>query len=180
MLNIFLQILLLLLFGFLFIFFAMEFYNILFRGYAPFIVTRKKVIAKILSELDIREGAKIYELGCGQAGFLRALRKKFPRSELIGVEYQLLPYLIGGMQSALTNSKIKFKKKNIFKLNLRDADLIYCYLNPKTMARLEGKFKAECRPGTEVISYQFPLPNKQPEKVVIGPSEKDKVYFYKI
>ena len=179
MLSIFSQIVFLLLFIFFFIFFILQFYNMIFRGYAPFISTRGKILDKILSELKIKEDATVYELGCGQAGFLRALRKKYPKAQLIGVEYQLLPYIIGKTQSGLSNSKIKFIKKDIFKVNLKQADLIYCYLNPGTMAKLENKFKDEAKSGAQIISYQFPLPNTQTNNT-ISIDKHNKIYFYKI
>jgi len=179
MLSIFLQITSLLLFTFFFIFFVMQFYNMFFRGYAPFIFTRKRIIDKIIEEVKINNQATVYELGAGQAGFLRTFRKKYPQAKLIGIEFQLLPFLVGNIQSALTNCKIKFKKENFLKTDLSRADLIYCYLNPESMAKLKNKFKTECRPGTQIISYQFTLPGIEPiNKIKID--NNNRIFFYKL
>jgi len=156
-----------------------QFFNILFRGFAPFISSRPEVIQKILSELKIKEEAIVYELGCGKAGFLRAMEEKYPRTKLIGIEYNLLPYLIAQIQINLHKSKIKIWRKNLFRVNLAKADLIYCYLNQKMMKKLEIKFKEECQSGTKVISYAFTLPTLTPEKV-IELENKSKIYFYTI
>ena len=71
------------------------------------------------------------------------------------------------------------QKKNLFKVNLADADVIYCYLNIEMMKKLENKFKKECKNETKIISYAFALPSLQPEKVIKMESGK-KIYFYKI
>ena len=157
-----------------------QFFNIIFRGFAPFISTKGRVILKILGEIDYnRDKAKVYELGCGKAGFLRALEKKKPNWEYIGVEGSILPWLIAKIQTSLNHSKIKVLEKNLFHVNLADADLIYCYLNVEMMKKLEKKFKKECKSGAKIISYVFTMPNLQPEKVV-ELEDKSKIYFYTI
>lgn len=89
----------------------MQFFNILFRGFAPYVSTRSEVISKIVNELDVAEGATVYELGCGKAGFLKAIEEKFPKTKLIGVEYSFWPYFVAKLQLLMSESKIKIVKK---------------------------------------------------------------------
>ena len=163
-----------------FVFFTTQAYNIIFRGYAPFIATKKKVIKRIVEELDLPDGSVVYELGSGRAGFLRALRKSNPNIRLVGIEYSFLPFFIGQMQNAIMRSGIELKKKNMTNVNLQNADVIYCYLNTRSMKKLEPKFNKECRPGTRIVSYQFPLPNMTSEKILTWENKPDKVYIYTI
>ncbi len=161
---------------------AVNFSYIVFSGYAPFFATSGKILDRIVGELDIKDGATIYELGCGRAGFLRRVEKKFPRmSKLMGVEYFFIPFIIAGIQLALQKSKIKILKKNLFNVNLKEADVIYCFLNKQAMKKLKEKFLKECKRGAQIISYQFSLPDMAPGKVIdINENNRDKVYFYKI
>ena len=69
---------------FWFFFFIAQAYNIVFKGYAPFISTKKSVIKKIINNIELKNNAIICELGCGRAGFLHFARKKFPNSKIIG------------------------------------------------------------------------------------------------
>ncbi|MFH1745014.1 MAG: class I SAM-dependent methyltransferase [bacterium] len=166
---------------FLFLFF--QFYNIMFRGFAPFISTKGKIVKRIVDEMEIDENATVYEFGCGRAGFLRALRKKYQKANLIGVEYSLLPYIVARVQASLCKSgmpEIRILKKNFFKVDIHDADVIYCYLNIKTMTELEHKFKRECRKGAQIISFAFRLPNMEAEKEISVEGIKEKVYFYRV
>jgi len=159
------------------VFFITQFFNILFRGFAPYVSTRTEVINKIINEIELKDGEKVYELGCGKAGFLRAFEQKNPKGKFFGFEYSFWPYAVAKLQLGMTDSNIKIYKKNIFKADLKDADLVYCYLNGPMMEKLEKKFSAECKPGTQIISYTFQMPNKQPTRVV-EIKKGHKVYFY--
>ena len=156
-----------------------QFFNIVFRGFAPFISTSPKVIGKIIENMDFSGQGKVYELGCGKAGFLRAMELEYPSVELIGVEYSFWPWLIAKIQISLNKSKIKIKRKNLLKVNLADADLIYCYLSPRLMKDLKKKFGQECKKGTKIISHAFTLPDSEPDKIV-ELEHGEKIYFYSI
>ena len=160
---------------------AVQFFNIIFRGFAPFISSKQAVIKKILNEIDLNnnDNNKVYELGCGKVGFLRVLEKRKPGWKFIGIEYSLLPYLIAKIQVSLNHSKIKILRKNLFKINLADAGFIYCYLNIGMMKKLEEKFKRECKSGAKIISYAFAMPNLEPEKIV-KMENGEKIYFYMV
>lgn len=157
---------------------SVQFYNIVFRGFAPFISTKFNAVLTILKDLDLKGDEHVYELGAGKAGFLRAIEQKFGNKKLTGVEYSFLPYFLAKTQIVLSNSKINLIRKDMFKVSLNDADIIYCFLMPKMMAMLEKKFKQECRPGTLIISYHFRIPNMEPERVL--KEEKNNIYFYRI
>jgi len=161
-----------------FVFFISQFSNIIFRGYAPFVSTDNITIKKILSKVKIKEQSIIYELGCGRARFLRIIEKSFPRTELIGIENLSSLYLINKLRLKLQGSRIELLKKDFFVVNLKNADLIYCYLNNSTMQKLGEKFKQECLPGTQIISRSFPIPQFKPEELIIVRNKK--IYFYKI
>ena len=161
------------------VFFINQFYNIFFRKFPVFIATKQKAVRTIVKNLDIRSAATVYELGCGKAGFLQAVREKYPQAKLIGIEYILVPYLISKLINVIKNNNIQVLKQDIFKINLKDADVIYCYLGCDMMKRLEEKFTKECKKGALIISYQFIVPNIEPDKI-LEISKKEKVYFYKI
>jgi hypothetical protein len=161
------------------VFFLVQFYNILFRGFAPFVSTHPLVVSRVILEARLAPGQQVYELGCGKAGFLVGLEKKFPQAKYAGIEYAFWPWFVAKAQLLLAGSKIKLIKQNLFNADIADADLIYCYLNPKMMQDLEIKFKKECKPGTQIISYCFPMTEMPPEKT-IELEDNTRVYYYTI
>lgn len=169
------------------IFSLSQFYNVFFRGYAPFVATDRATIGGIIDEVKngevaikvaIKETPVIYELGCGRARFLKMMAKAFPRAELIGVENLFGLYLLDKIQFKLRRSQIKLLKQDFFTVDLKNADLIYCYLNNATMEKLGEKFRKECRRGTQVVSRSFPIPQFEPNKVL--KIRNKQVYFYKV
>ena len=162
-----------------FLFYTIQFFNLLFRGFAPFYSTRRNIIESIIDKIDIQSDDKVVELGCGKAGFLQAVRKKFPKQELIGYEYSFLPFVIAKIQNAFQQNNLEIRKVNFFNVDLRGADVVYCYLSIRTMHALETKFLAECQKGTRIVSYMFPL--KQLKPTVVEEVQKgERVYYYTI
>lgn len=155
-----------------------QFYNVVFLGYAPFVSTDTETFKKIIEEIKIKDEAVVYELGCGRARFLRILEKSFPNLNLIGIENLSSLFLITQFVRQLQNSKIVLLKEDFFKLNLSDADIVYCYLNNATMKKLGEKFKRECKAGTQIISRSFPIHEFTPKKVLT--IRYKKVFFYQI
>jgi 16S rRNA A1518/A1519 N6-dimethyltransferase RsmA/KsgA/DIM1 with predicted DNA glycosylase/AP lyase activity len=156
---------------------SIQLFNLIFRGYAPFISTNNKVLEKIVEEVKLDKNSVFFELGAGRAGILRALEKKFKEGDLVGIEYAFFPYFLASLQLIFNRSRVIIIKKDLFKMNLSKADYLYCFLSKKMMARLEKKVLEENKKGTIIISYIFTFPNLKPYKII--DINKNKVYFYK-
>lgn len=172
-----LLIILLILIAYL-IFFVSQFYNVTFNGYAPFVSTDHETFKQIIAAIEIKENAIVYELGCGRARFLRMIEKRFPHAKLIGLENLSSLYILTKFGRQLQGSKINLLKGDFFETDLKEADIVYCYLNNLTMKKLGEKFKLECKVGTQVISRSFPIPQFTPKKVITIRNKK--VYFYQV
>ena len=161
-----------------FIFFVSQFYNFIIKGNAPFISTDEETLGQIIDAAQLHEQSVVYELGCGQARFLRIVEKIFPQTTLIGVENLLSVWLVTKIKVMVQRSSIQVLKQNIFTVSLKTADVIYCYLNNATMQKLSDKFTSECKPGTQIISRSFPIPQFEPAKVLLIKGKK--VFFYTV
>jgi predicted O-methyltransferase YrrM len=47
------------------------------------------------------------------------------------------------------------------RLDFADYDVVFAYLSPAAMPALWSKARAEMRPGTLLLSYEFPIPGVQ-------------------
>ena len=62
--------------------------------------------------------------------------------------------------------RVKFMKQDLFKTDMSQATVITMYLLPDTVNLLKDKFLAELRPGTRIVSHDYPLTGWIPEKYV--------------
>lgn len=171
-------IIFLVLFAVYFIFFVTQFYYLIFKGYAPFVSTDTRTIKEIIAALGNFQPQAVYELGCGRALFAQRAERHWRQAEIYGVENSASLFLFVRLGLRIRGSRIKLLKKDFFQLNLKDADLIYCYLNNATMAKLADKLTWECRPGTVVLSRRFSMPGYTPYQTIIASGQK--IYFYKL
>lgn len=137
--------------------------------------TPVKLAEEIFKRAKISKGKKVYELGAGFGNVGVVLAKKFSL-KVTGFEISPLPYLIGKVRSIFTkNFTVNFK--NINKVDLKDADVVYCFLLPGLLKKLKDKFKKKLKPGSIVISLIFPIPYQKPSQMLI--IDKKKVFIYK-
>ncbi len=135
--------------------------NIVIR--VPYVPSRQRIVKHLVGLAHLKAGEKVYDLGCGDGRFLFEAEKQ-AKVEAIGFEAAPLPYLIAHFKKWINSSTCKISMRNFFKINLKDADVIFCYLGPEVMAALEPKFKKECRKGTRIYSHTFRMKKMQPTK----------------
>jgi hypothetical protein len=157
-------------FGYLLVRFV---FDIILRGFAPFISSRPWVVKQVLSELDglpinNLPRSVIYAFNCGRSGFTFALQKKYPQSRIIGYEKRLYPYIVARVQAVIRMSQIKIiRSRHFHRAYVKDADLIYSHIaDLKTIREMGEKFKFECQPGTLILSNGFIMPSLAPFKTL--------------
>lgn len=124
-------------------------------GSPPYYPSNKKLVRNMVEIADIGKDDKVIDLGSGDGRILFEASKH--AKIVVGVE--LNPFLVTytKVKAAITHTDVQVERKNLYKVNLRDYDVIFCYLLPATMSDLAGKFKQELRPGTRIITNTFHL-----------------------
>jgi hypothetical protein len=69
---------------------------------------------------------------------------------------------------------------DLFTADISEATVVTLYLSPGVNSRLEPKLKRELRPGTRVVSHQFPIGTWPPEKVVRSEDDRTDLYLWTI
>jgi len=112
--------------------------------------------------------AKIfYDLGCAHGTLSLRLKKIFPALEIYAVDNSAVRIFFAKLKAKILRRKINFQKQNIFKTNLRNADVVYTYLWYNLMPLLEKKLQKELRQGTVVITNTSHFSDWQPRGKVI-------------
>lgn len=139
---------------------------------APWLPTRRKDMARVLALAKIRPGEIFYDLGCGDGRLITEAGRAGAKAT--GFDISLMSYLMARARIMLERSDAEARFKDFFRQNMSSADVIYLFLTPPAMPKIEKKFKAELKKGARVISYAFPVPglelaavDKQPGRQTI-------------
>jgi SAM-dependent methyltransferase len=144
------------------------FYTVFLK--VPMLSTDSDVVRKVADNIELAKGKKFYDLGSGNGRFISQLAKSRDDLEYIGIEYNVGAYFRARIRNIFSPKKIFYRKGDFFKMDIKDADVVYTYLFPGIMARLENKFSQELKKGTLVIANTFPLKSRQPKKIL--PAER--------
>lgn len=150
--------------------------------YVPFVPTERSVIEKMVKLAQLKSGEKVYDLGCGDGRILEEALKQ-ARVQATGIEVSKIIVWIAKGRSLWNKTPIRFIRKNFFEHDLSDADVVFCYLFPGVMQRLQKKFEKELKPGARVLSYSFPMVEWNPVKTLVTREKRPNnflVYRYDI
>ncbi len=147
----------------------------------PYVPTRMNVVNHLIGLAELRKGQKVYDLGCGDGRFLFEAEK---RAHIKGTGYEVapLPLILAHLSRWVNDSKVEIRMQSFYKADIKDADVIFCYLLPETMDKLRKKFLSECKKGTRIFSHTFQMKDMKPVKVwEKDPSKKlPSIYLYEI
>lgn len=124
----------------------------------------------------------IVELGSGWGGVAIEAAKKYPDSEVIGFECSPVPLMFARLRQIIDPrlKNLKFLRRDFFQFNMRNADVVLCYLSNPHMAQLEPKLDRELQEGAEIISSTFHMPRwKTRHEDTIGGMYDTKIYAYR-
>ncbi len=143
--------------------FAYAGYHII-RHKVPSIPSGHKTTNTMIRHAKIQPGDKVYDLGCGFGGLLFQAYKIQPKAIYTGFEVVEPILWWARIKARLSNTKIKFKVGDFFTQDLSRADIVFCYLWPSIMERVEREIWPTLKPGAVIISNAFPLPNVSAER----------------
>lgn len=144
---------------------------------APWVPTWNKDIQRIHKLLNLDANDKFVELGCGTARLSKYLSKN-TQASIKGVELSLFHYFFAKLKTIFTSGKqFSVHYGNLFKINYSDQSAVYMFLMPEAYEKMSEKLNKELKVGSKVVSYVWPLPNWEPEKIDKKEGRAD-IYLY--
>jgi SAM-dependent methyltransferase len=160
------------------VFMTISLYVAIFGG-GPFVPTSIKAVKEVLKAADIKEGDIVYDLGAGDGRFVHFASKIY-KAKSKGFEIDPFVFFLSKLRQWLWKWQGEMTYANFEKVNLKDADLIICYLLPNTLKKYQKKFEKELTKGTKIISYAFKVGNMKPIKELPRHNKISKIYLYEI
>jgi len=146
---------------------------------APWVPVLEKDVERLLKIAKLQPNDVIYDLGCGDARILIQGAKKYGTSG-VGYEIALMPYLVAQARISLAGlrGKVKVHWKSFWHEPIGSADVVYCYLMPRALVKLQNKFQTELNSNTRVVSYAFRLHWLTPTETERPDLKQLPVYLY--
>lgn len=143
---------------------------------APILLTPKESIRKAFYYCQIGKGKIFYDLGSGTGRSLAIASKEFGL-DATGFELSPILFVISKINLFLSGTKAKIKIKNFYQADLKDADIVFCFLTPEVMKKLAPKFEKELKNGAKIVSYAFKISQWEPIKI-INTDNPGKIFIY--
>ena len=141
---------------------------------APYVRSQKKKISTMLELARITPGETALDLGSGDGSLVIEAARQGANATGIEINPFLIWYSRQRIRRAGVTKNARVARANLFKYPCTDTNVIFIYLWPETLVRLEKKLEHELSPGSRIISNGFPISGWNPILV------KDEVYLYEI
>ena len=136
-------------------------------GYIPL---PARAVPAVVKALELKGSGALFDLGCGDGRILNAAAKTNPKITAVGIEINPVVVMMGRWRLRPT-PQATIKHGDINQTPLDSARWVFTYLSHGQMAELEPKLKAELPAGCRLVSCDFPLPGRKPNRTVkIGES----------
>ncbi len=148
-------------------------------SFAPWVPIWTKDLPRVFALAKLQPNEIFYDLGCGNGKTVLYAAQHY-NVTAIGIEMSLPLWLVCiWRQLWRRQPRVKFILGNLFKQDLRKADVVYVFGMPDNLKKkLRGKLEQELKPGSRVISYTFKIVGWQ-ETIKDKPSPKDMaIYLY--
>lgn len=156
----------------------------------PYVATDRRKIETIINLANIKRGETVIDLGSGDGRLLFAAARRGAKA--IGFEVNPFLVAITRIKARLSNlhprgevkaaprlhpgggPEVIVKRQNLWKADLKKADVIFVYGRRKTMQKFQDFVYQNAKKGTRVVVNTNPFSNKKPLKSANG------IFLYKI
>ncbi|QOY96721.1 class I SAM-dependent methyltransferase [Massilia sp. UMI-21] len=137
-----------------------------YRTQVPYYPSNRRVWEALASLLPARERVRVIDIGSGLGGLVLHLARLRPGIEAAGIELAPLPWLLSRLRARLAGSGARFLRGDYEHLDFAQFDVVFAYLSPAAMDALWRKAAREMRPGALLISYEFVIDDRLPDRTV--------------
>ncbi|HEX5611421.1 MAG TPA: methyltransferase domain-containing protein, partial [Burkholderiales bacterium] len=133
----------------------------------PYVPSPQSVVTDMLKLAGVSEKDFVIDLGSGDGRIVLTAAKVFgARGFGVEIQEKLVQLSNEAARREGIADRVKFLTQDLFKTDISQATVLTMYLLPNTVNLLKDKLLAELRPGTRILSHDYPLAGWIPEKYV--------------
>jgi len=130
-----------------------------------FTPTRQGVADAMLRLAEVKPDDVVYDLGSGDGRIVILAAQKYgARAVGIELDHGLVEISRQIARDGDVEQKATFVEGDLFTTDISAATVVTLYLSESVNRRLEPKLRGELRPGTRIVSHQFPIGDWPPAR----------------
>ncbi len=135
-------------------------------GEVPFVPTPPEVIDRMLEMARVNSNDVIYDLGSGDGRILIQAAKRYG---VRGVGIEIDADLVRAAQNNAFREKVdhlvEFREQDALTVDVSQASVVTLYMLPEFNAKLRPILDRQLKPGSRVVSHDFPIEGWVPDRV---------------
>jgi SAM-dependent methyltransferase len=151
-----------------------------FRTQVPYFPSASALLPAVLNLLPPDSKIRFVDVGSGLGGLLFNLSAIRKESSFVGIEIAPLPWAISYFRAWFAGSMVRFIFGNYERANFGEYDVVFAYLSPVAMSNLWLKAIAEMKPGALLLSYEFIIPDVEPDLCINIAEKEPFLYVWRI
>lgn len=137
-------------------------------GEVPFVPTTPEVIDRMLELARAKPGDVVYDIGSGDGAIIiRAAKKYGLRGVGIEIDQDLVLKARNNAFREKVEHLVEFRAQDAFTADISPATIVTLYMLPEFNARIRPILERQLKPGSRVVSHDFPIEGWVPDKVEV-------------
>jgi hypothetical protein len=133
----------------------------------PYVPTPDSVVEAMLKLARVGPKDFLIDLGSGDGRIVITAAKKFgARGFGVDIDDKLVALSNRAAAREGVGDRVTFSRQDLFKTPIGQATVVTIYLLPDTVNMLRGKLLSELKPGTRVVSHDYPIDGWTAERSV--------------
>lgn len=133
-----------------------------------------EAVEAMLKAANLQPDDVLYDLGSGDGRIpIKAATDYGVKAVGIEINPKLVEEATAAAQKAGVADKVTFREENFFRADLREATVVTLFLSESLNLSLKPKLLRELRPGSRIVSHDFPMGDWKPEQKIKVPWLKD-------
>lgn len=124
---------------------------------APAIATPLSALSEIANSLDLKDGDRVMELGCGDARVIKFCAQKFPKANFIGIDNGIIARTRARLNT-FGMKNVTIKAGDFTNLPKYNAKKFYLYLLPEALDIIWPSLPKNCL----VVSLEYQITGARP------------------
>ena len=133
----------------------------------PYVPTPETVVEAMLRLASVGPKDFLIDLGSGDGRIVIAAAKKFgARGFGVDIDDTLVALSNRAAAREGVGERVKFYRQDLFETAIGQATVVTVYLLPHTVNMLRDKLLRELKPGTRIVSHDYPIDGWVPDRTI--------------